>query len=200
MLSSANQAPIYLYAGAADMRKAFDGLLGLVTEAGMGDPLSGAWFVFRNRRADRIKILYFDRDGLAIWYKRLERGRFQWPRIEPGQSAVSVQASELRLILEGIDLDSVRRRRRWSGPPPEAAKSSIHVDNPSKLDNSAPGATVVVTDKDVTPTDPSRSGASGDRSPAGDDRHATRDDRRADRRRGEAAEPGGVAEPATVRA
>src|SRR5690554_4072807 len=86
MLSFRGQAPIYLYAGAADMRKSFDGLLGLIEQAGMADAeqaLSGAWFVFRNRRSDRLKILYFDRDGLAIWYKRLEQGRFQWPTICP---------------------------------------------------------------------------------------------------------------------
>ena len=74
MLSFAGSAPIYLYAGVADMRKSFDGLLGLIEQAGMADAeqaLSGAWFVFRNRRSDRLKILYFDRDGLAIWYNHL---------------------------------------------------------------------------------------------------------------------------------
>lgn len=119
MLSFHSQLPIYLYAGVADMRKSFDGLLGLIEQAGMADAartLSGAWFVFRNRRGDRLKILYFDRDGLAIWYKRLEQGRFQWPAIGPGQTALSIEAGELQLILEGIDLDSVRRRKRYRRP------------------------------------------------------------------------------------
>ena len=116
MLSTHGEAPIYLYAGVCDMRKSFDGLLGLITHARIDDPLSGAWFVFRNRRDDKLKIKYFDRDGLAIWYKRLEKGRFQWPPIEPGQSSVSIDASELRLILEGIDLKSVQRRKRWQRP------------------------------------------------------------------------------------
>jgi transposase len=181
MLGSVNQTPIYLYAGVADMRKAFDGLLGLVTEAGMGDPLSGAWFVFRNRRADRLKILYFDRDGLAIWYKRLERGRFQWPRIEPGQSSVSVQASELRLILEGIDLDSVRRRRRWS-----SGGASKAVENRSKLDNRAAHATLPSFTDEPAATHQSR----GSTPP---DQGAVRDSH-------DASKPGGVAEPAVVRA
>ena len=116
MLSFSDRTPIYLYAGVCDMRKSFDGLLGLIEQARIADcggPLSGAWFVFRNRRGDKIKIMYFDRDGLAIWYKRLEQGRFQWPTIEPGQQAMSIDASDLRLILEGIDLDSVHRRKRW---------------------------------------------------------------------------------------
>jgi len=119
VLSGEGLVPIWLYAGVADMRKSFDGLMGLIEQSGLTrrvEVLSGAWFVFRNRRGDRLKILYFDRDGLAIWYKRLERGRFQWPRIEGDRSAVTVEAGELRLILEGIDLESVRRRRRWRKP------------------------------------------------------------------------------------
>lgn len=122
MLNSPARAPIYLYAGVCDMRKSFDGLLGLIEQAEIDEPLSGAWFVFRNRQGDKLKLIYFDGDGLAIWYKRLEKGRFQWPAVAPGQAAVSVQASELRLILEGIDLDSVRRRKRWS--PPSATTCS----------------------------------------------------------------------------
>jgi len=117
-------APIYLYAGFADMRKSFDGLLGLIEGAGLGDPLSGAWFVFRNRRGDRIKILYFDRDGLAIWYKRLEQGRFQWPKADRAAcgaggadgatgGAIGIDRDTLHLILAGIDLSSVHRRKRY---------------------------------------------------------------------------------------
>jgi transposase len=116
MLSFSDRTPIYLYAGVCDMRKSFDGLLGLIEVARIANALSGAWFVFRNRRGDKLKIMYFDRDGLAIWYKRLEQGRFQWPSVEPGQKAVSIDASELRLILEGIDLGSVQRRKRWQPP------------------------------------------------------------------------------------
>ena len=88
----------------------------MIQQAEIDDPLSGAWFVFRNRQGDKLKIIYFDGDGLAIWYKRLEQGRFQWPPIEEGRSSASIDASQLRLILEGIDLASVRRRKRWSPP------------------------------------------------------------------------------------
>jgi hypothetical protein len=84
--------------------------------AGGHGPCRADALVFRNRRSDRLKILYFDRDGLAIWYKRLEQGRFQWPRVAPGQSSVSIEAGALQLILEGIDLDSVRRRKRYRPP------------------------------------------------------------------------------------
>jgi transposase len=122
MLNYPGQAPIYLYAGVCDMRKSFNGLLGLIQQAEIDDPLSGAWFVFRNRQGDKLKIMYFDGDGLAIWYKRLEQGRFQWPPIAEGQASASIDASQLRLILEGIDLTSVRRRKRYS--PPSATTHS----------------------------------------------------------------------------
>jgi transposase len=127
MLSLRGLSPIYLYAGAADMRKSFDGLMGLVHEAGLGDPTSGAWFVFKNRRADRLKVLYFDRDGLAIWYKRLERGRFQWPAMD-GKASLAIDAGTLGLILDGVDLASVRRRKRYL-PPSRITVGAPGVDN-----------------------------------------------------------------------
>ena len=95
------------------MRKSFDGLMGLVEEAGMGDLFAG-FFVFRNRRGDRVKILYFDRDGLAIWYKRLEKGRFQWPQITAETNSVQIEPRDLRLILDAIDLRTARRRKRYT--------------------------------------------------------------------------------------
>ncbi len=117
MIHPTDNVPIYLYAGFTDMRKGFDGLLGLVYQADLeACSLSGAWFVFRSRRGHMLKILYFDRDGLAIWSKRLERGRFQWPAIGAGQSSVLIDAGTLSLILAGIDLASVRRRQRWRKP------------------------------------------------------------------------------------
>jgi transposase len=79
MLSFPVQAPICLSAGVCDMDKSFNGLLDLIHQAGIDDPLWGAWFVFRNRQGDKLKSRSFDRDGLAIWDKRLEKGRFQWP-------------------------------------------------------------------------------------------------------------------------
>lgn len=94
---------------AIDMRRSFDGLEAAVRERLREDPLSGALFVFWNRRRDRLKILSFDGSGLWIWYKRLERGCFELP----GGPGAEVSTAELLLVLEGIELTSVRRRRRW---------------------------------------------------------------------------------------
>jgi transposase len=93
------------------MRRSFDGLESLVRERLGDDPTSGAWFVFWNRRRDRLKILSFDGSGLWIWYKRLEGGCFEVPgRADDG---AEITSAELMLVLEGIEVTSVRHRRRW---------------------------------------------------------------------------------------
>lgn len=97
-----------------DMRRSFDGLAAIVTEYLRADPLSGHLFVFRNRRGDRVKILWWDRTGLCLWYKRLERGTFSLPTGE-GRSA-EVDPGELALVLEGIELAGARRRKRFRRP------------------------------------------------------------------------------------
>ncbi len=103
---------IFLCTRPTDMRKSFDGLTGLVQECFGQDPLTGHLFLFVNRRRDRIKILYFDRDGLALWYKRLEAGTFEIPRSDE-TDGVELQAAELAMILSGIDLKSARQRKRF---------------------------------------------------------------------------------------
>jgi transposase len=105
---------IFLAAAPADMRRGFDGLAALTTSVLAQDPLSGHLFVFRNRRGDRLKILYWDRDGLAIWAKRLERGAFRFPA--PAGGRVEVTPAEMAAILEGIDLSRARRQRRFVLP------------------------------------------------------------------------------------
>ena len=80
------------------------------------NPLSGAWFIFRGKARDRLKILYWDRDGYAIWQKRLEVGPFQFPANSVNQGCLEIQSTDLALILSGIDLDSARRRRRFALP------------------------------------------------------------------------------------
>jgi transposase len=97
---------------AVDMRKGFDGLSGLVEECFRHDLLDGHLFLFVNRRRDRIKVLYFDHDGLAIWYKRLEVGSFQWPEPD-GRDGVEIDSARLAMILSGIDLATARRRKRF---------------------------------------------------------------------------------------
>jgi transposase len=111
MLNLARGTRIYLAAGATDMRRGFNGLQGQVTSVLEQDPLSGHLFLFVNRRRDKLKILYWDQDGLAIWYKRLESGSFQIPGLEPDQTHVEIKSDELMMLLRGIDLSSKRRKR-----------------------------------------------------------------------------------------
>jgi transposase len=110
---------IFLAVEPADMRKGFDGLSQLVRDTIAQDPLSGHLYVFRNRRRDRIKILYWDRDGLALWYKRLEKGTFRFPEAVDGR--VEVTPAEMAAVLEGIDLSRARRLPRFALPAPQPA-------------------------------------------------------------------------------
>lgn len=115
---------IYLCTASTDMRKGFDSLAALVREALGCDPLSGHLFLFVGRHKDRIKILYWDKDGFALWYKRLEEGTFRLPspKSEIGRggkagASVELKASELAMLLEGIDLTSIKRRKRFELKP-----------------------------------------------------------------------------------
>jgi transposase len=109
---------IFLCTRHADLRKSFDGLAQLVREYLGADPLSGHLFVFRNKRGDRLKLLYWDRDGYAIWYKRLEIGSFRFPLLGGDGDGVEIHATDLAMILEGIDLASVKRQKRYRRPEP----------------------------------------------------------------------------------
>lgn len=113
MLSLSLPVDIYLSVAPADMRKAFDGLFALAVEHLGRDPLAGGLFVFVNRRRDRMKLLYWDGDGLAVWAKRLEAGSFQMPAVQADARSVTLTATELTLLLRGIDLESVRQRKRY---------------------------------------------------------------------------------------
>jgi transposase len=113
MLSLPQLVRIYLCAAPTDMRKGFDSLAALVAEELGGDPLSGHLFVFRSKRGDRVKLLYWDRDGLALYYKRLEQGVFRFPAAETEAKSVEVTAEELSLLLWGIDPASVKRQKRY---------------------------------------------------------------------------------------
>ena len=122
MITIAGDVRIFVCTEPADMRRSFDGLCGMTVNLMQQDPLCGHLFLFRNRNRDRLKILWWDRDGLAIFYKRLESGSWQFPtdlQVARGSSrAVSVEITheELSLLLRGIDLRSVRRRRRYVRP------------------------------------------------------------------------------------
>ena len=110
MLNAAT-AKIYLCLDPTDMRKSFDTLAALVREHLQGDPLSGTWFVFRGKQGNRLKILYWDRDGYAVWQKRLEQGTFEFPKVIGDAAGVSISATELSLILGGVALNAKRRPR-----------------------------------------------------------------------------------------
>ena len=105
---------IFVSALPTDMRKGFNGLQGLVLQTLEEDPLSGHLFLFINRRADRLKVLYWDRDGFALWYKRLERGTFQMPTIAEGQTKTEIRSDELVMLLSGVDMQDIKRRKRFS--------------------------------------------------------------------------------------
>jgi transposase len=105
---------IFVSTQPTDMRRSFDGLA-MITRENMGqDPLSGHLFVFFNRRGDRVKIIFWDRSGFCIWYKRLEQGVFRLLQSIVNTPNPEVEATDLSLILEGIDLSSARRRKRFT--------------------------------------------------------------------------------------
>jgi transposase len=112
MITLPSAVRIFLCTRPTDMRKSFDGLTGLVQECFGQDPLTGHLFLFVNRRRDRMKILYFDRDGLAIWYKRLEAGSFEMPSTAEGDG-IELRPAQLAMILSGIDMRTARQRKRF---------------------------------------------------------------------------------------
>jgi transposase len=123
MLSLSLPGRVFLCLLPTDMRKSFDGLAGLVEQQLGQDPLAGDLFVFRGKRGDRLKLLYWDNDGLAIWYKRLEEGTFVFPtpdqqRAKVGAHGLIIRPAELAMLLDGIDLSNVKRRRRYQRPQP----------------------------------------------------------------------------------
>jgi len=107
---------IYLCTQPTDMRKGFDTLAAMVKDHLRCDPFSRDLFLFVGRNKDRLKILYWDADGYALWYKRLEEGTFRLPSMKASGSRVELKASELAMLLEGIDLVSIKRRKRFSKP------------------------------------------------------------------------------------
>lgn len=104
---------IWLVAGVTDMRKGFDGLAAVVQTMLLQNPFEGHLFVFRGRRGDRLKVLWFDGEGLCLFAKRLERGRFVWPRAENGK--VNLTPAQLSMLLEGIDWRILKRTQPLYG-------------------------------------------------------------------------------------
>lgn len=116
MLTIPTPVKIFVCVQPIDFRRSFDGLAEMVREGLREDPLSGHWFVFRNRRGDRFKLLLWDEDGLMLVYKRLEIGKYQFPKATDDRLGVQVTAQELSLMLWGIDPRSVARQTRYEVP------------------------------------------------------------------------------------
>jgi transposase len=110
-----DQVRVWLYTEPTDMRKSFDGLSALVKAKLLEDPLSGQLFVFINRNRNYLKALYFDRSGYALWAKRLEQGQFHYGRDRASCTGhkIALNVTDLKLILEGIDVRSVHRYKRY---------------------------------------------------------------------------------------
>ena len=111
MLTFAANVRIYLHARPTDMRNGFDGLCALVRNVFPADPLDGSLFLFVNRRGDRIKAMWWDSDGLALFYKRLESGTFERLRGEGDAASVQIDTAQLAMLLSGIPLRTPRRAR-----------------------------------------------------------------------------------------
>jgi len=117
MLSISGPVKVFLAAQPTDMRKSFDTLAALVQETLQQDPLSGHLFVFRSKRGDRVKILYWNTKGYALWYTRLEVGTFRFPTpANEEQTSLTISAADLAMLLDGVDLSSVKRAKRYRRP------------------------------------------------------------------------------------
>ena len=117
MLPISSHLCFYLYALPTDMRNSFDGLSGIISNALQGDPVSGDVYVFVNRRRDRMKLLVWDRTGFWLLYKRLEKGTFQIPENPANQPSIELSYDILLMLVEGIDLTSIKRRLRYQRTP-----------------------------------------------------------------------------------
>jgi transposase len=118
MLTLPAAVRIYYFSQPVDLRKSIDGLGALVRTYG-GDLYSGHLYVFRGRRADRVKILSWDRGGFVLYYKRLERGRFRFPKVDSQASQVTLSATQLAMLLDGLELGGRKEPARWH---PKGAK------------------------------------------------------------------------------
>ena len=147
MLALPQAVRIYLASGPTDMRKGMDGLSGIVRMALEDDPLSGHLFVFVSRRQDRVKILFFDYGGFVVYYKRLGAGKFPVPPIPAGAQRIELEATDLTMLLRGIDFSRVRRPLPWMPKVPDDTP-------PGAPSGPAPGAPPVPPVAPPTPVVP----------------------------------------------
>ena len=116
MLSLSPAVKLWFCPQPVDMRLGFDGLFNLVRSRLSADPLSGHLFIFHNRSADRLKVLYWGGHGLCLWCQRLEQGRYHFPAVPPECDRLELSAGQLQMVLDGIDLSRVRRFKRYQRP------------------------------------------------------------------------------------
>jgi transposase len=116
MLNINSACTYYWYNGVADMRKGFDALCGVVQQHMHSNILQGGVFIFVNRKRNQIKLLHWEGDGLSIYYKRLEKGKYELPLIGPESTCARIDMLQLQLILHGIVLNSIRKKKRFSLP------------------------------------------------------------------------------------
>ena len=141
MLTLPPSVRVYVAAQPTDLRKSFDGLSAVVAATFDQDPLCGHLFVFRNRRGDQIRVLFWDRTGYCILGKKLARGRFHLAcDVAPGATHVEVESAELSLMLEGFDLSEAARRKRWR-PPKKGTSDAIKPSVPASLPSPCTAAT-----------------------------------------------------------
>ena len=122
MITIPRSVRIFIGSTPIDMRKSIDGLMSIVQDELAQDAYSGHLFVFVSRRCDRVKILTWDKGGFVLIYKRLERGQFKLPHMDPSTMAVEIDATQLAMLLDGIDFSRVRRPEHWK-PPAQADRS-----------------------------------------------------------------------------
>jgi transposase len=113
MLTLPPNVAVLLHRESVDIRKSFDGLIGIVRSVFHADPLTPTFFVFFNKDRNKLKILYWDNDGFAIWYKRLEKGTFLLTLPLTDEASVSLTRAQLAMLLEGIDFQNVKKRKRY---------------------------------------------------------------------------------------
>jgi transposase len=113
-MSFAASTRIVIATEPVDLRRGHDGLVTLVRSLWKEDPYCGAWFVFFGRKSDRIKILFFSAGGFVVYYKRLEQGRFHLPKVPEGTERIALTAADLAMLLDGVDIRSIKRFGAWS--------------------------------------------------------------------------------------
>lgn len=130
MITLPTAVRIYLGSAPMDMRKSIDGLMAIVEHELRQDAYSGHLFVFVSRGGDRVKILTWDKGGFVLYYKRLERGRFRLPHMDPNAQAVELDATQLSMLLDGIEYGRVRRPEHWQPPSQKDPPVGRPMDKP----------------------------------------------------------------------